>query len=70
MRPQLWWLQASNILGVQSKPFSPDTHVFEPDEYEDPVRCDGSAIPPVQVQFGCSSNPRIAAQRRLRMLMS
>lgn len=34
----LWWLQASNILGVQSKPFSPDTHVFEPDEYEDPVR--------------------------------
>lgn len=32
-------VQASNILGVQPKPFSLDTHIFEPDEYEDAVRC-------------------------------
>lgn len=31
-------MQASNILGVQPKPFSPETHVYEQEEYHDQVR--------------------------------
>ena len=58
-------LQASNILGVQSKPFAPETHVFEPDEYEDPVRWQRHCCPvcsPVCMESQRSRGPYFDTQ--------
>lgn len=34
---QVLAVQASNILGVETRPFSAETHEYEEEEYEDPV---------------------------------